>query len=107
MFMGPASDVGTAIKAWKAEGGKRTEALAVLVDLARTAFVPMSSDHKLARLLTEFNVCAFVPNQGRHCVPCPELVERDMLGPCSSLPADAILIASELVSEGMELMAVR
>lgn len=97
VFMGPASDVSNALAVWLADTGDLTEIVAVLEELARTGFVPVSNfNSKLARLLTKLNICAYLTRDAvEHQVPKKLRAKRAGLIPSSQLLR--VLIANELV----------
>jgi hypothetical protein len=96
VFMGPALGISRAISAWTADkDNDKAKILQVLAELARTGFVPMNAGDKLTRLLTKFNVCAFLTKDAvEYQVPKEVRAKRMGLIPASQLMR--VLIARKL-----------
>jgi hypothetical protein len=92
--MGPATDISHAIGVWSAENDE-AEILQVLEQLARTGFVPVSTNNKLARLLCKYKICKFLTEDtSEYQVPSEVRAQRAGLIPETHLLR--VLIASEL-----------
>jgi energy-coupling factor transporter ATP-binding protein EcfA2 len=92
--LGPATDISHAIGVWSAENDE-VEILQVLEQLARTGFVPVSTNNKLARLLCKYKICKFLTEDtSEYQVPSEVRAQRAGLIPETHLLR--VLIASEL-----------
>ena len=94
--MGPSSSISSAISAWEADKeNDEAKILRVLGELARTGFVPINRDSKLARLLTKFNVCTFLTEEAVE-YQVPEELRAGRAGLIPSSQLLRVLIAKML-----------